>query len=248
MKFITTAEMRDLEQQVTKGEISYSRMMELINEKAEKFFNTPIPNTASFNDFIKQWSINKFGEPRKLVQMFDVQVIECVEAYAMQAQLHPQGYSRDQMFARLMDCALHFGRKHPLLDDGTSLDKINEWILKNIGEPAAHQYTGQVMKQISDEKWNELFCIINGSNHGKWFDEILKKIKRWYHQIPYDAVHDKKHLTDNVNISELMHWCMRNGFKDIVSEQNQRLFGKPNQNMNYTFEQIIDKYKKNDSK
>lgn len=32
-KLLRTAEMRDLEKQVTKGEISYSRMVEIINEK-----------------------------------------------------------------------------------------------------------------------------------------------------------------------------------------------------------------------
>lgn len=33
-KFIITAEMRDLENQVSLGEISYSRMIEILNEKA----------------------------------------------------------------------------------------------------------------------------------------------------------------------------------------------------------------------
>lgn len=32
-KLLRVAEMRDLEKQVTKGEISYSRMVEIINEK-----------------------------------------------------------------------------------------------------------------------------------------------------------------------------------------------------------------------
>jgi hypothetical protein len=32
-KLLRVAEMRDLEKQVTKGEISYSRMIEIINEK-----------------------------------------------------------------------------------------------------------------------------------------------------------------------------------------------------------------------
>lgn len=36
-KFIITAELRALEIQVAKGEISYSRMVEILNEKAEKY-------------------------------------------------------------------------------------------------------------------------------------------------------------------------------------------------------------------
>lgn len=36
-KFIIVAEMRDLEKQVSLGEISYSRMVEMLNEKAEKW-------------------------------------------------------------------------------------------------------------------------------------------------------------------------------------------------------------------
>lgn len=37
-KFIITAEMRDLEYQVSKGEISYSKMIELLCDKAEEYF------------------------------------------------------------------------------------------------------------------------------------------------------------------------------------------------------------------
>lgn len=36
-KFIITAEMRDLERQVAREEISYSRMVELLNEKADRW-------------------------------------------------------------------------------------------------------------------------------------------------------------------------------------------------------------------
>lgn len=36
-KFIITAELRDLEKQVSLGEISYSKMIELLNEKADNF-------------------------------------------------------------------------------------------------------------------------------------------------------------------------------------------------------------------
>lgn len=36
-KFIITAEMRDLEQRVAKGEISYSRMIEILCEKADEY-------------------------------------------------------------------------------------------------------------------------------------------------------------------------------------------------------------------
>ena len=36
-KFIITAEMRDLEQRLAKGEISYSRMIEILCEKADEY-------------------------------------------------------------------------------------------------------------------------------------------------------------------------------------------------------------------
>lgn len=36
-KFIITAELRNLESQVAKGEISYSKMIEILNEKAEEY-------------------------------------------------------------------------------------------------------------------------------------------------------------------------------------------------------------------
>ena len=36
-KFITVAEMRDLDQQLALEKISYSRMIEILNEKAEKW-------------------------------------------------------------------------------------------------------------------------------------------------------------------------------------------------------------------
>jgi len=36
-KFIITAELRDLEKQVSLGEISYSRMIEILNERADKW-------------------------------------------------------------------------------------------------------------------------------------------------------------------------------------------------------------------
>ena len=38
-KFLKTAELRDLENQVSKEKISYSRMIELINLKAQKYYN-----------------------------------------------------------------------------------------------------------------------------------------------------------------------------------------------------------------
>jgi hypothetical protein len=37
-KLLRVAEMRDLDQQVAKGEISYSRMVEIINEKSNERF------------------------------------------------------------------------------------------------------------------------------------------------------------------------------------------------------------------
>ena len=43
-RFFKTAEMRDLETQLSKEEISYSRMIEIINEKADVFYRTSIPN------------------------------------------------------------------------------------------------------------------------------------------------------------------------------------------------------------
>lgn len=43
-KFFRTAEMRDLEIQLRKEEISYSRMIEIINEKAVGFYRTSITN------------------------------------------------------------------------------------------------------------------------------------------------------------------------------------------------------------
>ena len=36
-RFIITAELRDLEKQVSLGEISYSRMVEILNEKADEY-------------------------------------------------------------------------------------------------------------------------------------------------------------------------------------------------------------------
>lgn len=39
MKFIKLSELRALEQKVTKGEISYSRMVEIINEMAFEFYS-----------------------------------------------------------------------------------------------------------------------------------------------------------------------------------------------------------------
>lgn len=44
-KFIITAEMRDLEQQVHKGEISYSRMIEILCEKADEYCEMKLKNT-----------------------------------------------------------------------------------------------------------------------------------------------------------------------------------------------------------
>mgnify|MGYP001578592476 FL=1 len=41
-KFITIAELRDLEKQVTLGEISHSRMVEIINEKAELYYRNKL--------------------------------------------------------------------------------------------------------------------------------------------------------------------------------------------------------------
>ena len=38
-KFLKTSELRDLENQVLKEKISYSRMIELINLKAQKYYN-----------------------------------------------------------------------------------------------------------------------------------------------------------------------------------------------------------------
>jgi len=38
-KFLKTAELRDLENQVSKEKISYSRMIEIINFKAQKYYN-----------------------------------------------------------------------------------------------------------------------------------------------------------------------------------------------------------------
>lgn len=41
-KFIITAELRAIEKQVALGEISYSRMVEILNEKAEKWHKSRI--------------------------------------------------------------------------------------------------------------------------------------------------------------------------------------------------------------
>lgn len=55
--------------------------------------------------------------------------------YASQLSLQLGGYTYDQMRARIMDCALHFGFHHPLKDDSTSLSVINDWITEHIGLP-----------------------------------------------------------------------------------------------------------------
>lgn len=39
-KFIITSKIKELEQQVLKEEISYSKMVEIINYEAQKFYNT----------------------------------------------------------------------------------------------------------------------------------------------------------------------------------------------------------------
>ena len=41
-KFIITAEMRDLEWQVQKGEISYSRMIEILCEQADEYYQAKL--------------------------------------------------------------------------------------------------------------------------------------------------------------------------------------------------------------
>lgn len=52
-KFIITSEMRDLEAQVARGEISYSRMIELINEKADKWHEDKVKKISS-NTFVSR--------------------------------------------------------------------------------------------------------------------------------------------------------------------------------------------------
>lgn len=44
-KIFTVALLRDLEKQVQKGEISYSRMVEILNERASVLL--PVPNTKT---------------------------------------------------------------------------------------------------------------------------------------------------------------------------------------------------------
>lgn len=51
-KFLKTAELRDLENQVLREKISYSKMVEIINYKAQKYYNEnykliPIKNGTS---------------------------------------------------------------------------------------------------------------------------------------------------------------------------------------------------------
>jgi len=67
-KFIITAELRDLEKQVSLGEISYSRMIEILNEKAEthlidfyKFLEREgnFPNSAGWGEFQVKRFYNK---------------------------------------------------------------------------------------------------------------------------------------------------------------------------------------------
>ena len=53
-KFIITAELRDLEKQVSLGEISYSRMIELLNEKADRWHERKVNklNKADVSDSV----------------------------------------------------------------------------------------------------------------------------------------------------------------------------------------------------
>jgi hypothetical protein len=73
-KFIITAELRELEKQVLLEEISYSRMIEILNEKAEKWCQDRIENERndnlckcesgkSFHD--REWQKKECGQCKK---------------------------------------------------------------------------------------------------------------------------------------------------------------------------------------
>lgn len=49
-KFLIIAELRALEKQVALGEISYSKMVELLNEKAEAWYKEKINNSFYCHD------------------------------------------------------------------------------------------------------------------------------------------------------------------------------------------------------
>lgn len=57
-KFIITAELRNLEKQVSLGEISYSRMIELLNEKANKWHECKVNELNKF-DFINKTNMKQ---------------------------------------------------------------------------------------------------------------------------------------------------------------------------------------------
>src|SRR4051812_11618656 len=71
-KIFTVAALRDLDQQHAKGEISYSRLVEILNEKANAAFATPGPASIAievyWDKIIEQFFIptakNAFGEVR----------------------------------------------------------------------------------------------------------------------------------------------------------------------------------------
>jgi hypothetical protein len=63
-KFIITAELRDLEQQVTEGKISYSRMVEILCEKADIYGEETLREKIAIKTMLKllttypDWSWN----------------------------------------------------------------------------------------------------------------------------------------------------------------------------------------------
>jgi transcription elongation factor GreA-like protein len=77
-KFIITAELRSLEKQVSLGEISYSKMIEILNEKAEQYHQEKSKELISLwdslaecgeikisNNFIEKYKEIKNGEANK---------------------------------------------------------------------------------------------------------------------------------------------------------------------------------------
>lgn len=76
-KFIITAEMRDLEQMVSNEEISYSKMIEIINEKAEQYCQAKLSDTLAHHLgelYYKETQSNDYFEKKKIQNK--VQAIE----------------------------------------------------------------------------------------------------------------------------------------------------------------------------
>ena len=103
-KFIITAEMRDLEKQVSLGEISYSRMIEILCEKADEYRNQPskeriteslvrklqaqVNNTEiKFREMVE--ILNNCNQPSKEIHKKDIRKI--LDRISVSASFVPEG-------------------------------------------------------------------------------------------------------------------------------------------------------------